>query len=163
MTVQKENISLSVTVTFDKRAIHRVALSYSPKFELILDPLERSSPLEGEILSYFSAYREKSSHLPKLPVNFSPLPEFTKLTLSAIGEIPFGEVASYGEIARQVGNPRASRAVGMVCHKNPFPLIIPCHRVISASGALGGFAFPLQVKEDLLAFEKKSTASYLTS
>jgi methylated-DNA-[protein]-cysteine S-methyltransferase len=68
-------------------------------------------------------------------------------------KIPFGRTASYGEIARRVGNPKASRAVGMANSKNPIPIIVPCHRVIGKDGSLTGFGGGLEVKKQLLRLE----------
>jgi len=74
----------------------------------------------------------------------------------ALLRIPFGETRSYGQIARELGNPRATRAGGAANGKNPIAIIAPCHRVIGASGALRGFAGGLKAKDTLLALEKAS-------
>jgi methylated-DNA-[protein]-cysteine S-methyltransferase len=70
-------------------------------------------------------------------------------------QIPYGKTASYGEIAGRVGNPKASRAVGMANNKNPIPIIIPCHRVIGKDGSLTGFGGGLDVKKQLLELENR--------
>lgn len=80
--------------------------------------------------------------------------EFQKKVWNALREIPFGETKSYGEIARIIGNEKASRAVGMANNKNPIMIVIPCHRVIGANGKLVGYAAGLEVKEMLLNLEK---------
>jgi len=80
--------------------------------------------------------------------------EFQKKVWSALLTIPFGETRTYKEIASQIGNDKASRAVGMANNKNPISIIIPCHRVIGASGKLVGYAGGLNIKEKLLGFEK---------
>ena len=67
--------------------------------------------------------------------------------------MPYGKTVSYGELAKRIGNPRATRAVGAANGANPIPIIIPCHRVIGANGALTGFGGGLQVKEYLLGLE----------
>lgn len=69
--------------------------------------------------------------------------------------IPFGETISYGELARRIGNPKASRAVGLANGSNPIPIVIPCHRVIGASGKLTGYGGGLPIKEKLLALEQR--------
>jgi methylated-DNA-[protein]-cysteine S-methyltransferase len=71
-------------------------------------------------------------------------------------EIPYGETISYGELARRIGNPKASRAVGLANGSNPIPIVIPCHRVIGSSGKLVGYGGGLDVKEKLLALESRS-------
>jgi methylated-DNA-[protein]-cysteine S-methyltransferase len=68
-------------------------------------------------------------------------------------EIPYGETISYGELARRVGNPKASRAVGSANGANPLPIVIPCHRVIAGDGTLGGFGGGLPTKQTLIALE----------
>lgn len=67
--------------------------------------------------------------------------------------IPFGQTRSYGELARQLGHPRATRAVGAANGRNPIPIVVPCHRVIGASGKLTGFGGGLKVKAHLLELE----------
>lgn len=73
---------------------------------------------------------------------------FQQAVWNALKEIP------YGEIARRIGHPRASRAVGQANNRNPLPIVVPCHRVIGASGALTGYAGGLAVKERLLELER---------
>jgi methylated-DNA-[protein]-cysteine S-methyltransferase len=93
-------------------------------------------------------------------------PEGTPFQLAVwrqLQDIPYGGTISYGELARRVGNPKASRAVGAANGANPIPIVIPCHRVIGADGRLTGFGGGLPVKEALLALEARSSASSLTS
>jgi len=80
--------------------------------------------------------------------------EFQNKVWKALIEIPFGETRSYGEIAKIIGNEKASRAVGMANNKNPIAIIVPCHRVIGANGKLVGYAGGLHIKEMLLNLEK---------
>jgi methylated-DNA-[protein]-cysteine S-methyltransferase len=87
-------------------------------------------------------------------VRLNPLgTEFQNRVWSALKTIPFGQTRSYGQIARQIGNPKAVRAVGAANGRNPISLIVPCHRVIGASGKLIGFAGGLEIKQRLLAME----------
>lgn len=72
----------------------------------------------------------------------------------ALFEIPFGEVKTYGELARALGRPGAARAVGAAAARNPLPVIIPCHRLVGAGGALTGFSGGLDVKRQLLELER---------
>jgi len=78
---------------------------------------------------------------------------FTKRVLAALQKIPRGATLTYGDLARQLGTPRAARAVGTACGTNPLPLFIPCHRVVAAGGTLGGFSAGLVWKKFLLAKE----------
>ena len=79
--------------------------------------------------------------------------EFQKLVWKELQKIPYGKTKSYSEIAVALGKPKAQRAVGSACNKNPIMLIIPCHRVISKSGNIGGFAYGNIVKQKLLELE----------
>ena len=82
---------------------------------------------------------------------------FQQQVWAALRTIPFGETATYGEIAARVGNPKACRAVGQANNRNPIPILIPCHRVIGTGGQLTGYAGGLEVKRQLLALEKRYT------
>ncbi|HEY0302824.1 MAG TPA: methylated-DNA--[protein]-cysteine S-methyltransferase [Rhizomicrobium sp.] len=79
--------------------------------------------------------------------------DFERAVWQAMTQIPFGETVSYGAIAKRLGDSAAARAVGVACNANPIPLIIPCHRVIGAGGALVGFGGGLPLKRALLDFE----------
>jgi methylated-DNA-[protein]-cysteine S-methyltransferase len=87
--------------------------------------------------------------------------DFQRRVWRKLQEIPYGETISYGELAKRVGNPKASRAVGSANGKNRIPIVIPCHRVIQGNGTLGGFGGGLPTKEKLLALEstRKMTAT----
>lgn len=80
--------------------------------------------------------------------------EFQRKVWQALLEIPFGQTRTYGQIARQLGKPKAMRAVGAANGRNPISIIAPCHRVIGADGGLTGFAGGLKVKEYLLGMER---------
>jgi methylated-DNA-[protein]-cysteine S-methyltransferase len=67
--------------------------------------------------------------------------------------VPRGQTVSYGELAARAGNPKAARAVGTACARNPVPIVVPCHRVVGSSGSLVGYAGGLERKERLLALE----------
>ena len=84
---------------------------------------------------------------------------FEREALNALSMLPFGELISYGELGQRIGRPRSARAIGNVCHKNPYPLLIPCHRVIYANGDLGGFAYDLELKRRLIERERELALS----
>ena len=94
------------------------------------------------------------------PIEFSldnidckKLNNFQKKVLLLEKQIPYGWVSTYGRLAKKIGVPRASRAVGQALARNPFPIIIPCHRVIKADGSPGGFKGGLKLKRELLELE----------
>jgi methylated-DNA-[protein]-cysteine S-methyltransferase len=76
----------------------------------------------------------------------------------ALQDIPYGETTSYGALARQLGKPQASRAVGAANGHNPLAIVIPCHRVVSSTGKLTGYAGGLDIKQALLAFERRNAS-----
>ncbi len=81
--------------------------------------------------------------------------EFQQRVWAALCEIPYGETLSYGELARKLGNPKASRAVGLANGRNPISIIVPCHRVIGANGALTGYGGGIENKRWLLDHEAR--------
>ncbi|MFH2092491.1 MAG: methylated-DNA--[protein]-cysteine S-methyltransferase [Pseudomonadota bacterium] len=81
--------------------------------------------------------------------------EFQKKVWKELAKIPYGTTIAYGELAVRIGNPNASRAVGMANSKNPLPIVIPCHRVIGKDGSLTGFGGGLDVKQKLLNLEQQ--------
>jgi len=89
--------------------------------------------------------------------------EFQRTVWQALLEIPYGETWSYGQLAKHIDRPKASRAVGAANGVNPIPIIIPCHRVIGSSGKLTGFGGGLETKEYLLGLESQRMAPDLFS
>lgn len=104
---------------------------------------------ERQLSDYFSGNLSRFS----VALDFNGT-EFQKKIWQALLTIPFGETRSYSQIANQIGNPKAVRAVGAANGKNPISIIAPCHRVIGANGTLTGFAGGLKTKEYLLTLEK---------
>lgn len=80
---------------------------------------------------------------------------FQRSVWRALQDIPWGETRSYKDIAVRIGNPKATRAVGGANHRNPIPIIIPCHRVVGSDGSLTGFGGGLPMKRQLLEIEKR--------
>ena len=103
---------------------------------------------ERQLKDYFSKKRKSFS----VKLDFRGT-EFQKKVWAALLTIPFGETRSYGQIAKQIQNPKAVRAVGAANGKNPIPIIAPCHRVIGSTGKLTGFGGGLEAKARLLALE----------
>lgn len=107
-----------------------------------LKGMEVISTLLAELNEYFFGLRRRFS----APIDLDVLRGFQKEVLQLTAEIPFGEFCTYGDIARQLGNPGASRAVGSALARNPMPLVIPCHRVVGSDQKLHGFAAPEGIK-----------------
>jgi methylated-DNA-[protein]-cysteine S-methyltransferase len=138
-----------VAILWENDNPRRVRLS-----ELIEDP---QHPVivktERQLGEYFSGKRKDFS----LDLDLRGT-QFQKNVWEALLAIPFGETRSYGELAKQLGNPRATRAVGAANGRNPISIIVPCHRVIGSSGKLTGFAGGLDAKSHLLNLEKTTAA-----
>ena len=112
---------------------------------------EYTRDAKQQILKYLEG-KSQSLDFPVIHIN-SP---FRKKVLEIERNIPYGETRSYGEVAKIVNNPRASRAVGSANAKNPLPLYFPCHRIINSNGKLGGFGWGVDIKQYLFDLESKS-------
>ena len=109
-----------------------------------------------QLTEYFDGERKEFD----LPLRLDGT-EFQVSVLEALQEIPYGETTSYGAIAKQIGRPKAMRAVGAANGRNPIPIIVPCHRVIGSSGDLTGFGGGLDTKEALLRLEAENSGGLL--
>jgi methylated-DNA-[protein]-cysteine S-methyltransferase len=107
---------------------------------------------ERQLAEYFAGRRKVFD----LQLDFAGT-DFQKRVWRALLTIPFGETRTYAQIARQIGHPRAVRAVGAANGRNPISIVTPCHRVIGSSGALTGFAGGLEVKASLLGLETRAS------
>lgn len=149
-------LQIKATVYCTKDAISRVTLhpiAHDFQWEIVaLDAHPINPKLYHDIDAWMNAYRSRSSS--RFPVSLSPLSDYTKRTLDAISLIPFGETLSYTELAALLGNPKGARSAGQACGRNPIPLLIPCHRVVTSQGTLGGFSEGLEIKRRLLQFER---------
>ncbi len=119
--------------------------------ELVRDPA-RLADARQEVTEYFAGDREEFAL--QLAPRGTP---FQHKVWAALVRIPHGETRTYGQLAAELGNPNASRAVGRANATNPIALIVPCHRVIGADGSLTGFAFGGAIKRQLLAHEGVSS------
>ena len=119
-------------------------------WELRRDELPLLVQAERELTEYFAGRRRDFS----VPLCMHGT-DFQKAVWQALMEIPYGETASYREIAEKIGNPKSCRAVGMANNRNPLPIFIPCHRVVGADGKLVGYAGGLRMKQFLLELEGK--------
>jgi methylated-DNA-[protein]-cysteine S-methyltransferase len=102
-----------------------------------------------QLEEYFAAQRTDFD----LPLAFAGTP-FQRRVWAALREIPYGETVTYGQLAERIGRPAAARAVGLANGRNPMGIIVPCHRVVGATGQLTGYAGGLERKQYLLEFER---------
>ena len=107
---------------------------------------------QRQLREYFAGERQTFS----LPLDMRGT-DFQKSVWHALLAIPFGETRSYGQLAKQLGNPNAMRAVGAANGRNPISIVVPCHRVIGASGELTGFGGGLETKARLLDLEQRGS------
>lgn len=108
---------------------------------------------EGQLAEYFAGRRKTFS----VPLDMRGT-SFQVSVWKALLQIPFGETRSYGQLAKHLGNPQATRAVGAANGRNPLSIVVPCHRVIGSSGKLTGFAGGLETKAQLLSLEEHGGA-----
>ena len=121
----------------------------SPHPDWIEDASAFAEPLR-QLRAYFAAELE----IFDLPLAPQGTP-FQQTVWRELLKIPYGETISYGELAKRISNPNASRAVGLANGSNPIPIVIPCHRVIGSNGKLTGYGGGLPIKEKLLALERR--------
>jgi methylated-DNA-[protein]-cysteine S-methyltransferase len=139
-----------VAVLWEKERPNRVKLdqmSLDPRHPILIET-------ERQLSEYFAGKRTEFD-LPLQPDGT----EFQKKVWRTLREIPFGKTKSYLDLARAIGSPNAFRAVGAANGKNPLSIVVPCHRVVGADGALTGFAGGLETKAALLALEARSVKS----
>jgi len=108
----------------------------------------------SDIICQLRAYFAGELEIFNLPLSPRGTP-FQQRVWKELCHIPYGETISYGQLATRIGNPNASRAVGLANGSNPIPIIIPCHRVIGSNGKLTGYGGGLPIKEKLLALERR--------
>jgi methylated-DNA-[protein]-cysteine S-methyltransferase len=136
-------------------------ISFDPEPEAELEWLARSygvrvlhapsplTPVRRQLDEYFERKRRAFD----VAVDLSALPAFQRLVLDELQRVPYGATNTYGGLAALIGRPRAARAVGGALNRNPVPIVVPCHRIVGASGSLVGYAGGLARKEELLTLE----------
>jgi O-6-methylguanine DNA methyltransferase len=137
-----------ITIHCTNNQVDTVDLTLAEAFSCAI--LNASPKLQEKLITWLKKYARKESCRPPLDLKTET---FSEKVLGQLVRIPLGQVKSYQEIAKLLGNPKASRAVGNACGSNPLPLFIPCHRVVASDGSLGGFSCGLEIKKRLLAFE----------
>jgi methylated-DNA-[protein]-cysteine S-methyltransferase len=136
-----------LTVTGDTNAITFLDMTLTDETDGV--PLGEMKKAQAQLRRY--AAGEKIDFDLNLDPKGTP---FQKKVWKAMCEIPYGETRSYGDLARSIGSPKAFRAVGGACHRNPISIVQPCHRVVGTNGSLTGFFGGLDLKATLLDFEK---------
>lgn len=149
------------------QVVRQLRLGYPDPRSLIADlqsagvraDLERATDWHPQLREMLRSYAEGKA-VSFLGVRFQlpPMTPFQQIVLRYVRTIPFGQVTTYGEVARLVGHSGAGRAVGTVMANNPLPIIIPCHRVVAAGGKLGGYSSPrgVELKQWLLDLERNA-------
>ena len=137
-----------LTLTCDGEALQSIEFGKIQREGVLWEEVGLLEAAKRELLEYLEG-RRREFDLPLKPEGT----EFQKRVWKALLTIPYGETRSYGQIAAQIGNPKACRAVGMANHKNPLPIVIPCHRVIGSGGSLVGYGGGLDRKVWLLKLE----------
>lgn len=138
----------TLTLTANDEALTGVRFGWVEEATLEQVPNDMLIEAAHQLSEYFSGKRLRFD-LPLAPLGTS----FQQRVWLGLCSIPYGKTLSYGELAERIGQPAAARAVGMANNRNPIPVIIPCHRVIGADGALVGYGGGLNIKEALLRHE----------
>jgi methylated-DNA-[protein]-cysteine S-methyltransferase len=126
--------------------IEDLARRVSPR---VLEARGKLDPVARELDEYFEGRRRGFD----FPVDWTLAQGFTRRVLQATAKIPFGEVATYKDVAGHAGSPRGYRAAGNALGANPIPIVVPCHRVVASGGKLGGYTGGIERKLKLLAVE----------
>jgi methylated-DNA-[protein]-cysteine S-methyltransferase len=146
-------------VATTERGVCRI--SYDPDSERVVENLARTlgtrvlrapRPVD-EVRRQLDEYFEQRRQEFELDVDLQLAAEFSRRVLQELARVPYGEVTTYGELARRSERPRAARAVGTVMNRNPIPIVLPCHRVVGSTGSLVGYGGGLERKEALLKLE----------
>jgi methylated-DNA-[protein]-cysteine S-methyltransferase len=149
-----------LTIFVTPRGVLRIAYPNEPGSEVLDEVADRVSPrilrapartdaARRELAGYFAGTRRSFD----LAIDWSLVRGFASGVLRATTDVPFGQVTTYGSVARAAGSPRAARAAGNALGSNPIPIVVPCHRVLHADGGLGGYSGGLERKRILLRLE----------
>ena len=130
-----------------ERALERLSERVSPR---VLEAPARVDPVRRQLGDYFDGRRRGFDLDVDWALAGGP---FGRQVLERCAAIPYGEVSTYGTIARDIGSPRAARAAGNALGANPLPIVVPCHRVLRGGGKMGGYTGGTHRKEHLLALE----------
>lgn len=149
------NAALNVEIEIDlfRDQMTRANLRQSSTAGVTCEVRDASLAVAQRIEQWLQEYLNKQQPTVALPLCLEGMPPFISRVLWALHEVPFGQTLSYGEMAAHLHHPKAARAVGQACGRNPLILFIPCHRVLAANKRLGGFSSDPSLKPLLLAHE----------
>jgi methylated-DNA-[protein]-cysteine S-methyltransferase len=149
----------TLLVAASERGVCRISFDPEPERELealaaafgvrVLRAPSPVAALRRELDQYFEGDRREFD----LRVDLTAMPDFQRTVLEELVRVPYGHVDTYGGLALRIGKPRAARAVGGALNRNPSPIVVPCHRIVGASGSLVGYAGGLERKQALLGLE----------
>lgn len=147
--------AIGVRFLTENRLIKQIELEPNTKLGLSWEIDGADKNLAQMVEQWLRAYVQKKDPEASLPLDWQDLHSFTRNVLKEVEKISLGSTKSYKELAEGLAKPKASRAVGGACGRNPFPLVIPCHRVIGSSGKMCGYsaANGIDTKKLLLDFE----------
>jgi len=159
-SIFKTNIGWCGMVNFKKRAL-RILIGYPKRKQLLKQILDEfgdnaiKAPAAGEIIEKIKRYLSGERVFFNCAIDWSSLSPFQLKVFKVAMKVPYGAVETYGNLAQKVGCPNGSRAVGRALSRNPYPLLIPCHRIVRGDGKLGGFSAGggVQLKKRLLELE----------
>lgn len=138
------------------RKVHAVSWMRTTGLQesVLMDGPAHEQPLLKRLLKDMKDYFEGKSIIFDWPFDWDQGTAFEQAVWQTIRKVPYGETRSYQWVAEMIGRPRAVRAVGNANGKNPFSLVVPCHRIIKSDGSIGGYTGGLSIKRKLLAHEK---------
>lgn len=137
----------------EDEVLTRLADRLSPR---VVEAPARLDDVRRQLDDYFAGRLREF----ELPLDWGLVSDFGRRVLGSTAEIPFGGVATYGDIAKAIGSPGAARATGNALGSNPMPIVVPCHRVVRGGGKIGGYTGGLERKELLLALERGEAALF---
>jgi methylated-DNA-[protein]-cysteine S-methyltransferase len=131
----------------EDKTLERLASRLSPR---VVEAPARLDDVRRQLDDYFAGRRRDF----ELSIDWGLVGDFGRRVLSRTAQIPFGGVATYGDVARGIGSPGAARATGNALGANPMPIVVPCHRVVASGGKLGGYTGGIDRKKLLLSLER---------
>ncbi|MEA2436548.1 MAG: methylated-DNA-[protein]-cysteine S-methyltransferase [Thermoleophilaceae bacterium] len=131
----------------EDETLERLAARLSPR---VIEAPARLDDIRRQLDDYFAGRR----HSFEIPIDWGLVGDFGRRVLGRTAAIPYGSVATYGDVARAIGSPRAARATGNALGANPMPIVVPCHRVVASGGKMGGYTGGIERKQLLLTLER---------